>query len=136
VHEERNDGDDEHHHHGQAVDRDPDADVDATVLEPGDAPGHGLDRGVLLAARDETPAEGGEAAGVLFSTACAERVLHPVDPLPRRDAGHHERRAHCGDAELGALLRQPLPEQEDADERQRGEQRDEPGVSQHVSVSP
>ena len=41
-----------------------------------------------------------------------------------------------GDADLGALLRQALAEEEDEQERGRGDERDDPGVVEHLWPQP
>ena len=56
--------------------------------------------------------------------------LDPVDPLERGTGGDHERCDHAGDAQLAATLGQLLADEEDGEERDRRDDRDEPGVLQ------
>src|SRR4029079_2709306 len=55
-------------------------------------------------------------------------LVDALDPLVRRADRQHERGAHAQQAELGALHRQALAEEDDQEEGDRGDERDQPGV--------
>jgi hypothetical protein len=114
--------------------------------------GGGLVAGVLLLGRGGGGARlvvgvvvgGGALLGVLFPGVLA--LLRSVlargrhlevgrsgDPLDQRDDGEHEGATHGGQAELVALARQPLAEEQDQDEREDGQGGDDPGVAQQGS---
>ena len=86
---------------------------------------------------------GAEAADAAAERADAPRRRAPSASWTRlihwTSAPHdeHERRADRDDADLGAVPRHPLAEQQDHDERERRDQRDEPRVveEEHRSAS-
>src|SRR4029079_12039473 len=110
-----------------------DAEVDVPVLPPREVVHHGGDDGLAVAAlgAEHSPAQGPQ--GALLP---AGRVVDALDPLVDGDAREHERRADREDPELASLSWEALPEQEDQDERDRGDGGDEPAVIQHVEISP
>ena len=134
VHEQRDERDDEQHHHDEPVDPGADAELDGAVLPPGERVDDRLhDRlGAVPAGFGAEDARGRGAQAL----AVPARVFDPVDPLDRGDDRQHERRADRGDADLGALVREALPEQQDHDEGRRGDGGDDPGVLEHRRVSP
>ena len=115
VHEQRDERDDEQHHHGEAVDLDADGRTRTPPFcEPRDVVDDRRDdRPRVLAfgaERDRRCARARASAapspsGVASSTRWIHWTAAPHD--------EHERRADRDDADLGALARQPLAEEED-----------------------
>ncbi len=142
VHEQRDQGDDEQHHHGGSVEEHPHAEVDVAVRPPGPRLVHRLDGELdMLLFGCDRGADRGLAVGqavLLLARPCASLlgvvallggVLGVVDalaPLHVGDDGQHEAGTQRRDADLGTLLRHPLPEEEDEEERGRRDERDDP----------
>ena len=133
VHEQRDQRDDEEHHHREAVHADADAELDAAVLPPGEVVHHRRDHGFAVAAlgAEHAAAERAQAA-LVTAGGVSTRSIHWYTATHDED----ERRAERDDPDLRALLRHALPEEEDQDERHRGDRGDDPAVIQHVEISP
>ena len=164
VHEQRHERDDEQHHHGRAVEQHADLDVDAAVLEPGPRLLYGCDRRELLPRR-RAPRPRPRCASSLApgrrgdspSTATAPRPCSClvgrclssvcVSAVGRGSSTWSNHWTLMTIASTKAmptaatpislpLPRQALAEEQDEEERRRGDERDDPGVVEHVPISP
>ena len=126
VDHQRDEADDEQQHHGEAVDVDP---------EPGRVGDSGR------RARRDMPVEPGEEVVLdeLADAVVAAALQGSDDPGDGGEDGQDEGGADGGDADLGALVREALAEQQDDHERCRRQRRDEPRVAEepvHGDLSP
>ena len=115
LHEQGDEGDEEQRHHRQAVDVLADAELErrrsattSTARMTGSTYGSAWPPSLaaMLRAKPATSPSGPSPSSP------AARV-GALDPLARRADGEHQRGGHRGQAELGALHRQPLAEQDD-----------------------
>ena len=72
-----------------------------------------------------------DLAAVLLGLGIVLGVGDVAEPGRVGDQRQGERDAHGRDADLGALVGQPLAEEQDDEERSRREQRDDPRVVEH-----
>ncbi len=129
LHQQRDEGDEEQQHHGQSVDVLADAELDAAALPPRPfAHDAGHERlGVALFGRHQAAAEADDGAQDAGGVLLLDRV-RALHPLHRGADRQDQRRRHRGDADLRALHRQTLAEDDDDEEGDARDDRDQPRV--------
>ena len=137
--QQRDHRDDKEHHHTETVDHDAGVELDTARLQPLGRFLH-CDVGVDLVTLLGSELADCEHDGIIGATVAIENgdgllavgveleVVAMIEPGDTGEDGEDEADRDGSDTELGALERHLLPEEENQHERDRWQQRDQPGV--------